>query len=197
MKISKSEDTQDSIYESFSDMSLGMLGIFAILLLMMTFAQKHKIDDLQNKQENIKNLQAKIEDRKQSEELSEQDHLEKILEDRQLRDRWKALLQKTLELNRLKDTVEVRNDIDNSGTAHLSYRPYPDSLFDIDQEKIVLDQRLEISAEAFRELVESVEEPPMNEHAVTFFIETETDIPKWLDQKIKDWEWSFADVKRK
>ena len=197
--------TEEDFFEPLSDMSMGTLGIFAIILLLMLvirpqnhYEKKELHQKLKQTKLEIKELESKFQN-KSTTQLEKSKVFNKIMSQQEYRDKWKNILALSHDIQKIKE-IELSDlkQYDHSGLAHLNYTATKDKSFSRDQYFFYLNDQLKLKPKEFREIITSLKEPDEDEPgSLTFVIRSEQETQRWVKKQIEDWGWNFIEVDRK
>jgi hypothetical protein len=199
-------EVQDEIYEPLSDLSLGALGLFIIIFLIVMmdqlFQQKHHLSTAQALEVALKDHERKeikiFKDKEKLKLLAQVREVEPDVPDLSETDvnHWKELMALQIKVLKIQEEWQrVKQSSDGKGRPHLRYRASSDSFFEGEEHVMKLGNEFSLSPNAFDEVARSI----VNKGAVDnpFFVERDGPKPLWLKKFLEEKEYSSVEVEVK
>jgi hypothetical protein len=196
------KSTEDNIYESLSDLSIGAIGAFVFFIVVILVVNSEKTEELKNAKNTILELEQEIDQTTKTINKGESDFkkselpkiLKDVLQDEKARQLWLSVLKKT---QMIKEINGDRKNINSrlNGVAHLQYDATPDTSLIQDNKKIYIDKELIISPEHFFELIDSFKFKKVKKNSdISFFTSCKREVPNWLKAELIKNNWHFFDA---
>jgi hypothetical protein len=201
----------DDIYEPLSDLSLGALGLFIIIFLVVIVDQMFRFQrgesstqllqkveiSIAQKQRDLQAIKVEMSSLEESIAQNSNEHELENINDEIIRPEvLKELISLQMQIIRLEEVPAFQAQThSHKGRPHLEYTPHIGSVFLNDDPKISLSEDLSLSLDAFDDVVSSF----VSNHGRSnpFFIYNKGKYPLWLKKFFDDKEYLYIDVELK